>query len=149
MQKVEEDQSQVAALQRRIRELEARIEELEEDLENERSQRQKAEKQKADLTKELETLQDQLEEEGGAKTAQVSVMLLCGEEGVERSRKGLCVRRRRDMGNCSVGCGKGMTWWDVRGTNIVYEVPFYLGGINGRSVWVSIPEVISNSVSLF
>ena len=61
----------MAALQRRIRELEARIEELEEDLENERSQRQKAEKQKADLTKELETLQDQLEEEGGAKTAQV------------------------------------------------------------------------------
>ena len=38
-QKVEDDQSEVAALQKKIRELEARIEELEEDLENEKSLR--------------------------------------------------------------------------------------------------------------
>ena len=40
-QSLEDEQNNVAALQRRIRELEARIEELEEDLENERSLRKR------------------------------------------------------------------------------------------------------------
>jgi TolA-binding protein len=38
---VEEDASEVAALQKKIRELEAKISELEEDLENERMARQR------------------------------------------------------------------------------------------------------------
>lgn len=40
-QTIEEDQTNIAALQRRIRELEAKIEELEEDLENERALRKR------------------------------------------------------------------------------------------------------------
>ena len=40
-QQVEEDQSEVAALNKKIRELQARIEELEEDLENERALRKR------------------------------------------------------------------------------------------------------------
>lgn len=40
-QSIEEGQTNVASLQRRIRELEAKIEELEEDLENERSLRKR------------------------------------------------------------------------------------------------------------
>ena len=40
-QQVEEDASEVAALQKKIRELEAKISELEEDLENERLARQR------------------------------------------------------------------------------------------------------------
>ena len=39
LQKVEEDASEVASLQKKIRELEAKISELEEDLENERNAR--------------------------------------------------------------------------------------------------------------
>ena len=40
-QQVEEDQSEVTALNKKIRELQARIEELEEDLENERALRKR------------------------------------------------------------------------------------------------------------
>jgi peptidoglycan hydrolase CwlO-like protein len=38
-QNIEEQASEIAALQRKVRELEAKIEELEEDLENERNNR--------------------------------------------------------------------------------------------------------------
>lgn len=49
----------------------ARIEELEEELEAERQSRSKVEKQRSELARELDELQDRLEEAGGATAAQV------------------------------------------------------------------------------
>ena len=72
--KIEEDASVIAALHKKIRELETRIVELEEDLDNERSVRSRVEKQKNDLIRELETLQAELEEQGGATATQVYVI---------------------------------------------------------------------------
>ena len=66
----------IAALHKKIRELETRIVELEEDLDNERSVRSRVEKQKNDLIRELETLQAELEEQGGATATQVYVIIV-------------------------------------------------------------------------
>jgi myosin heavy chain 6/7 len=72
-QKGEDDASEIASLQRRIRDLEAKIQELDEDLENEKRLRQRVEKQKNELLKDLEQLQDRIEETGGVAMAQTEL----------------------------------------------------------------------------
>ncbi|CAF4966283.1 unnamed protein product, partial [Rotaria magnacalcarata] len=51
----------------------ARVEELEEELESERQSRTKTEKQRADLAREIDEMNDRLEEAGGATTTQVEM----------------------------------------------------------------------------
>merc|ERR1711879_1135910 len=82
--RLEDEQSLVAQLQKKIKELQARIEELEEELESERAARAKVEKQRTEISRELEELSERLEEAGGATAAQVE----------------LNKRREAEMANC-------------------------------------------------
>ena len=67
----ETNESLIKQLQKKVAELLRRIEELEEELENERKLRQKTELARKDLESQLEELNEQLEIQGGATTAQV------------------------------------------------------------------------------
>jgi chromosome segregation ATPase len=60
--KLEDEQSLVAHLQKKIKELQSRIEELEEDLESERNNRAKADKLRMDISDEMELLCERLGE---------------------------------------------------------------------------------------
>merc|ERR1711979_55278 len=77
----ESNENQIKQLQKKIEELLARIEELEDELENERKLRQKVELARKDL-------ESQLEEAGGATTAQVEV---------SKKREAECGRLRREL----------------------------------------------------
>ena len=69
--KLEEEESLVASLKKKIKNLEARIEELEGELEAERQARVKVEKQRSDLNRDLEELSSQLDDTGNVAQAQV------------------------------------------------------------------------------
>ena len=69
--RLEDEQSLVAQLQKKIKEQQARIEELEEELEAERQARSKVEKQRNGLQQEMDELAERLDEAGGATQAQV------------------------------------------------------------------------------
>ena len=71
--KLDDEQSQVAKLQKLIKETQARVEEQEEELEAERQARAKAERQRSDLARELESLGERLNEAGGATQAQIEL----------------------------------------------------------------------------
>ncbi|CAF4502692.1 unnamed protein product, partial [Rotaria magnacalcarata] len=66
----------------------ARVEELEEELESERQSRTKTEKQRADLAREIDEMNDRLEEAGGATTTQVEM---------NKKREGELAKLRRDL----------------------------------------------------
>ena len=68
---MEEEESLVASLKKKIKNLEARIEELESELEAERQARVKVEKQRSDLNRDLEELSSQLDDTGNVAQAQV------------------------------------------------------------------------------
>ena len=73
MNKLEDEQSLVAKVQKTIKEIQARIEEMEEELEAERQGRAKAERQRSDLARELENLGERLSEASGATSAQIEL----------------------------------------------------------------------------
>ena len=75
---MEEEESLVASLKKKIKNLEARIEELEGELEAERQARVKVEKQRGDLNRDLEELSSQLDDTGNVAQAQV------GTQGIQR-----------------------------------------------------------------
>uniref|UniRef100_A0A452J0N0 Myosin motor domain-containing protein n=1 Tax=Gopherus agassizii TaxID=38772 RepID=A0A452J0N0_9SAUR len=86
--KLEDEQTIVMQLQKKIKELQARIEELEEELEAERAARAKVEKQRSDLARELEELSERLEEAGGATAAQLEM---------NKKREAEFLKVRRDL----------------------------------------------------
>merc|ERR1712241_1503429 len=86
--KLDEEQANVAKLQKAIKELQSRVEELEEELEAERQARAKAERQRSDLARELESLGERLNEAGGATHAQVELNKK-RESEVQKLRKDL------------------------------------------------------------
>lgn len=61
-----------ATTRHRFHFFQAKVAELEDELENERALRSKAERARNDLERELEDLQDALDEQGGATQAQVT-----------------------------------------------------------------------------
>ena len=69
--RLEEEESLVASLKKKIKNLEARIEELEGELEAERQARVKVEKQRGDLNRDLEELSSQLDDTGNVAQTQV------------------------------------------------------------------------------
>ena len=71
--RLEEEESLVANLKKKIKNLEARIEELEGELEAERQARVKVEKQRGDLNRDLEELSSQLDDTGNVAQAQVCI----------------------------------------------------------------------------
>merc|ERR1719354_1454944 len=71
--KLDDEQSLVAKMQKNIKELQGRVEELEEELEAERQARAKAERQRSDLAREIEQLGERLNEAGGATHAQIEL----------------------------------------------------------------------------
>ena len=71
--KLDDEQANVAKLQKGIKETQGRVEELEEELEAERQARAKAERQRSDLAKQLESTGERLTEAGGATLAQVEL----------------------------------------------------------------------------
>merc|ERR1711997_1044029 len=71
--RLEEEQAIVAKMQKTIKELQGRIETSEEELEAERQARTKAEKQRGGLARELDDLNERVDEAGGATNAQVDL----------------------------------------------------------------------------
>merc|ERR1711983_221981 len=71
--RLDDEQAIVGKLQKAIKETQGRVEELEEELEAERQARAKAERQRSDLARELESLGERLDDEGGATAAQLEL----------------------------------------------------------------------------
>merc|ERR1712168_805465 len=71
--KLDDEQSLVAKMQKNIKECQGRVEEMEEELEAERQARSKAERQRSDLAREIEQLGERLMEAGGATNAQIEL----------------------------------------------------------------------------
>merc|ERR1719189_1417646 len=88
MNKLEDEQSLVAKVQKTIKEVQARIEEMEEELEAERQGRAKAERQRSDLARELESLGERLNEASGATSAQIEL---------NKKREAEVTKLRRDL----------------------------------------------------
>merc|ERR1719420_2481460 len=72
-EKLEDEQSLVAKVQKSIKEFQGRIEHMEEELEAERQARAKAERQRSDLAREAENINERLNEACGATAAQVEL----------------------------------------------------------------------------
>ena len=70
--RLEEEESLVAQLKKKIKNLEARIAELEEELEAERQARVKVEKQRSDLSRDIDDLTAQLDDTGNVAQSAVS-----------------------------------------------------------------------------
>ncbi len=90
--RLEEEESLVASLKKKIKNLEARIEELEAELEAERQARVKVEKQRADLNRDLDDLTSQLDDTGNVAQAAVS-------SSVNKSK---CTISAQSLRNCFV-----------------------------------------------
>merc|ERR1719365_489028 len=86
--KLEDEQALVGKVQKTIKEFQGRIEILEEELEAERQARSKAERQRADCAKELDHLNDRLNQACGATAAQVEL---------NKKRDCEVVKLRRDL----------------------------------------------------
>ncbi|KAM6977340.1 myosin-7-like [Aplochiton taeniatus] len=71
--RLEDEQTLVLQLQKKIKELQTRNEESEEAMAAERAWRSKAERQRNDVSRELEELSQRLEEAGGASVAQIAL----------------------------------------------------------------------------
>ncbi|XP_009880978.1 PREDICTED: myosin-6, partial [Charadrius vociferus] len=86
--RIEDEQTVVAQLQKKLKELQARIEELEEELEAERTGRAKVEKLRSELSRELEEISEWLEVAGGATSVQLELPSLApwagGEGGLQQ-----------------------------------------------------------------
>lgn len=93
--RLEDEQSQVAQMQRQLKELGGRVPELEEELDQERTARIRVEKARAELQAENEELCERLEEAGGQTQAQVEV---------QKRREAEMARIRKEL----VGAGRGM-----------------------------------------
>jgi len=71
--KLDDEQTLVSKVQKGIKEHQGRIEQMEEELEAERQARAKAERQRSDLAREMESLNERLNEACGATAAQVEL----------------------------------------------------------------------------
>ncbi|XP_010836860.1 PREDICTED: myosin-15 [Bison bison bison] len=71
--KVENEKSLVAQLQKTVKEFQTQIQLLKEELEAERTTRAKVERERANLIRELEDMNERLEEAGGVSSAQLEV----------------------------------------------------------------------------
>ncbi len=71
--KIEDEHEHFNGAQKKIKELQARVSEVEEEVEAERAAKVKAEKQRAELSREMDELQEKLEESGGATNAQIDL----------------------------------------------------------------------------
>uniref|UniRef100_A0A8C5NX37 Myosin, heavy chain 15 n=1 Tax=Jaculus jaculus TaxID=51337 RepID=A0A8C5NX37_JACJA len=71
--KVETEKSLVGQLQKMVQELQTHIRHLKEELETEKTTRAKVEREKAVLTRDLEDLNERLEESGGSSLAQLEI----------------------------------------------------------------------------
>jgi len=91
--KIEEEQVINSKTAKQLKELQSRAEELEEEIENERGARAKAEKAKGKLGKELEDLGDRLDEAGGATSAQIEM---------NKKREAELSKLRRDLEESSI-----------------------------------------------
>uniref|UniRef100_A0A8C6DWD5 Myosin heavy chain 15 n=1 Tax=Moschus moschiferus TaxID=68415 RepID=A0A8C6DWD5_MOSMO len=70
---VENEKNLVAQLQKMVKEFQTQIQLLKEELEAERTTRAKVEKERADLFRELEDMNERLEEAGGVSSAQLEI----------------------------------------------------------------------------
>jgi len=86
--KLEDEQGLVSKVQKTIKEFQGRIEILEEELEAERQARSKAERQRSDCAKELDHINDRLNQACGATAAQVEL---------NKKRDSEVVKLRRDL----------------------------------------------------
>merc|ERR1719411_2167990 len=86
--KLDDEQSLVAKVQKSIKEVQGRVEEMEEELEAERQARAKAERQRSDLARELESLNERLNEASGATNAQIEL---------NKKREAEVTKIRRDL----------------------------------------------------
>merc|ERR1719443_270633 len=86
--KLEDEQALVSKVQKTIKEFQGRIEILEEELEAERQARSKAERQRSDCAKELDHINDRLNQACGATAAQVEL---------NKKRDSEVVKLRRDL----------------------------------------------------
>jgi len=91
--KLEEEQGLVSKVQKSIKELQSKIEEFESEVEHERQARAKAEKQKSNVERELNDLNDRLDEAGGATSAQVEL---------NKKREGELAKLRRDYEEANI-----------------------------------------------
>ncbi|XP_027369819.1 myosin-15 [Bos indicus x Bos taurus] len=71
--KVENEKSLVAQLQKTVKEFQTQIQLLKEELEAERTTRAKVERERANLIRELEDMNERLEEAGGVSSAQLEI----------------------------------------------------------------------------
>ena len=90
---IEQRSSQLSQSQKKVKELQNTIAELEEIAEAERQGRAKAEKQRMDLSRELDELNERLEEAGGATSAQLDL---------NRRREADLAKLRRDLEDANV-----------------------------------------------
>ena len=73
MSKLDDEQALVTKVQKSIKEHQGRVEALEEELEAERQSRAKAERQRSDLAREMESLNERLDEASGTTAAQIEL----------------------------------------------------------------------------
>merc|ERR1719483_1609112 len=71
--KLDDEQTLVSKVQKSIKEHQGRVEELEEEVEAERQARAKAERQRSDLAREMESLNERLDEASGTTAAQIDL----------------------------------------------------------------------------
>ncbi|XP_042857275.1 myosin heavy chain, muscle-like [Penaeus japonicus] len=91
--KLEEEQGVVSKVQKSIKEMQSRIEELETEVEHERQARAKAEKSKGMMSRELNDLNERLDEAGGATGAQIEL---------NKKREAELAKLRRELEEASI-----------------------------------------------
>ena len=86
--KLDDEQGLVGKVQKSIKEHQGRIEELEEEVEAERQARAKAERQRSDLAREMESLNERLDEASGTTAAQIDL---------NKKRESEVIKLRKDL----------------------------------------------------
>jgi chromosome segregation ATPase len=95
--RLEDEQSLVARLQRQIKELLARVQELEEELDAERAARVRAEKARAELQVENEEMAERMEEAGGATQTQIEQNKRREAEMAKLRREMVCSKNKMEL----------------------------------------------------
>jgi len=90
---LDDEQGVVGKVQKGIKEHQARVEELEEELEAERQARAKAERQRSDMAREVESLNERLQEASGLTASQIEL---------NKKRESEVSKLRKDLEECRI-----------------------------------------------
>merc|ERR1711892_516959 len=90
---LDDEQGVVGKVQKGIKEHQARVEELEEELEAERQARAKAERQRSDMAREVESLNERLQEACGLTASQIEL---------NKKREAEVAKLRKDLEECRI-----------------------------------------------